>query len=126
MTPANHQWPHDPDEALHVPVVGLYADMELGCGLLQPNDDFGRLDPRIRLSILADWMRNLHELRTAAFMDLADHPPIDLMAAPTFSAAMRIAAEHLGQQWPPELAGRLMRSLTPPLRLGPPLPPETE
>lgn len=126
MSPANQQWLSDPDESLHVPINGLYADLEQGSGLLRPNDDFGHLDPRIRLAILADWMRNLQELRTQAFIDLADRPPAELLDATSASAAMRIATDYLGQHWPPEIATRLMRTLMPPVPLDPALRPGTE
>jgi len=54
----------DPDEApFHLPMLGLYADLEAGSGSVQLPDEFFRLSPALRQRILDDWLRGLQALR---------------------------------------------------------------
>ncbi|HSI60294.1 MAG TPA: hypothetical protein VLA16_22235 [Ideonella sp.] len=53
----------DEDTPFHLPMLGLYADLELGSGAVQLPDEFMQADPEIRRRILDDWLRGLTALR---------------------------------------------------------------
>jgi hypothetical protein len=56
--------------ALQLPLLGLYADLELGIGSVGLPDEFGAVDPGRRLLILRDWARGLEQARARALQDL--------------------------------------------------------
>lgn len=53
------------DETFHLPVLALYADLEVGSGSVCLPDDFHALAPAIQAGVLDDWLRLLSEARRA-------------------------------------------------------------
>lgn len=51
------------DESFHLPVLGLYADMEAGCGSVCLPDAFQAIPAALQAGILDDWLRALSEVR---------------------------------------------------------------
>jgi hypothetical protein len=68
----------DPDE-LQLPVLGLYADMEMGCGSVLLPDEFLRCSSAVRLEIIGGWQRSLaryaHDALLSLHAELAARQP---------------------------------------------------
>ena len=56
--------------AFPIPVSGLFADLELGVGCINLPDDFFAASSAIQIEVIADWQRELHELRLRALVKL--------------------------------------------------------
>ncbi|MDH5540904.1 MAG: hypothetical protein OEY03_15985 [Rhizobacter sp.] len=48
----------EPD-SFQLPLLGLYADLEMGCGSVHLADELLRCSPAVQLEILSDWQRDL-------------------------------------------------------------------
>lgn len=68
----------DPDDGedtpFHLPVLGLYADLEMGCGAVQLPDEFHAAPAALRQRVLDDWLRGLQALRDAAAAEAGLQP----------------------------------------------------
>jgi hypothetical protein len=64
------------DESLHLPVLGLYADMAAGCGSVCVPDVFQSIPTALQAGILDDWLRGLTEIRNR--LAAADCPAASL------------------------------------------------
>lgn len=53
----------DEDDAFQLPMLGLYADLEAGCGSVLLPDEFHQAEPALQRRILADWQRGLAALQ---------------------------------------------------------------
>lgn len=55
---------------LHLPVPGLYADIEAGSGAVALTDEFMEAPPGARVEVLQHWLRALHLQRESALVDM--------------------------------------------------------
>ena len=55
---------------LHLPMPGLFADVEAGSGAVALTDEFLDAPPGIRVDVLQHWMRALNRQREAAIVDM--------------------------------------------------------
>jgi len=62
----------DDEPSLQLPMLGLFADLELGAGSVALPDEFEASDPSRRLAILRDWSRDLQRARARAAQALHD------------------------------------------------------
>jgi hypothetical protein len=53
------------DTPFHLPMLGLYADLEMGRGAVHLPDEFHAAPPAVRRQLLDDWLRGLQALRDA-------------------------------------------------------------
>jgi hypothetical protein len=60
----------DASGAFHLPVLGLYADLELAQGSVSLPDEFLALDAATQAAILQDWQRALEAVRRRALMKM--------------------------------------------------------
>jgi len=60
----------DASGAFHLPVFGLYADVEMGQGSVCLPDDFLGLEAAMQAAILQDWQRALEAARRRALMKM--------------------------------------------------------
>lgn len=60
------------DGPFHLPLLGLYADLELGAGSVHLPDEFDACPAEVRLRILQDWLAALEGARDRAARDLRD------------------------------------------------------
>ena len=58
------------DHAFHMPMPGLYADIEAACGSVAFNDEFLDASPEVRVSVIQQWLRGLNGERNAAIVDM--------------------------------------------------------
>ena len=68
---------HDEDaEAVEfqLPLLGLYADLEIGRGSVQLPDEFGQAPREVQLAVLDDWLRSLTCLKQAVVERLGREP----------------------------------------------------
>lgn len=56
----------------HLPVEGLFADMEGGHGCVRPTDNFLAASALSRVKIYDDWSRDIQELRKQALKELLE------------------------------------------------------
>jgi len=93
------------DATLQLPLLGLYADLELGVGSVSLPDEFEAIDPARRLAILRDWTRGLERARARALRDWFDALA---RSAPALSpAAQRARFEQACAEWGIEPPDRL-------------------
>lgn len=59
------------EESFHLPMLGLYADLEIGAGSVCLPEAFHQADPVLRWRILADWSRGLADAQARL---LSEHP----------------------------------------------------
>ena len=86
-TPAANERTSEPDE-LQLPVLGLYADLEMGRGSVLLPDDFMRCSSAVRLEVIGGWARSLARYRDDALLRL--HRELSA-AQPELSAAEHMA-----------------------------------
>ena len=55
---------------LHLPIPGLFADIESGSGAVALSDEFLDAPPEIRVDVLQHWMRALNRQRESALVDM--------------------------------------------------------
>jgi hypothetical protein len=67
--PASNDRTSLPDE-LQLPVLGLYADLELGRGSVLLPDEFLQCSSGVRLEVVAGWLRGLERCRHDALLAL--------------------------------------------------------
>lgn len=53
------------NETFHLPLAGLFADVEAGCGCIRLTDELEDCDIVSQSRILRDWLRDLQELNRA-------------------------------------------------------------
>ena len=61
---------HDDPAAFPLPISGLFADLELGIGVVNLPDDFFAASSAVQIEVLTDWQRALEELRLRALVQL--------------------------------------------------------
>ena len=73
------------DESFHLPMLGLYADLEAGEGSVSLPDSFLAADPALRWRMLSGWLQGLNQARSDL---LREHPELALLeTAPVAPAA---------------------------------------
>lgn len=55
---------------LHLPMPGLYADIEAGSGAVALTDEFMEAPPVARVEVLQHWLRALHQQKEAALVEM--------------------------------------------------------
>lgn len=55
---------------LHLPIPGLYADIEAGSGSIALTDEFHGASPQLRIEVLQQWMNALQREREAALVEM--------------------------------------------------------
>jgi hypothetical protein len=58
------------DPAFHLPMPGLYADIEMALGYVAFNDEFLDAPPDVRVSVIQQWLRGLNAERNAAVVEM--------------------------------------------------------
>lgn len=58
------------DQAFHLPMPGLYADLDLGLGSVAFNDEFLDSSPSVRAMVIQQWQRGLVEERNGAVVGM--------------------------------------------------------
>ena len=91
---------------LHLPMQGLYADLDMGRGSVRLTDEFSTIAPSLQAEVLQDWMQALEQLRRRAlvqiYRDMSAHCK-DLPVAARV-AAFRSSCEQAGLEVPPDLS----------------------
>lgn len=54
----------------HLPMPGLFADIESGSGSVALTDEFLEAPPELRLEVLDHWLRALNRQRNSALVDM--------------------------------------------------------
>ena len=60
----------DDPAAFPLPIVGLFADLELGVGCVNLPDGFFAASSAIQIEVISDWQRSLDDLRLRALVRL--------------------------------------------------------
>lgn len=55
---------------LHLPMPGLFADIDIGSGCVALTDEFLEAAPEIRAEVLQQWVRALSAQRDSALVDM--------------------------------------------------------
>ena len=96
-------------EAFHIPLTGLFADVEAGSGCVRLTDDFEECDAVNQLRIVDDWQRDLRELYKAGLVRLFCSRFANLpMARSEQIATFRLYCEQQGLACPPDVAAGLV------------------
>ncbi len=107
--PQHPQYLDSESAAFHLPLLGLYADLEAGCGSVRLPDEFAACSPAIQVEILGDWMRALAQLRRQALLQLyrtlCDGMP--QLGPGEKLARFRSTCDALGIEVPPDFASML-------------------
>ena len=96
----------------HLPVQGLYADLDMGLGSVRLPDEFSDIPPSLQAEVLQDWMHALEQLRRRALTQIYR----DMSArCKNLSPAERVAAfrsscEQAGLEVPADLGIALQHS----------------
>jgi acyl-CoA reductase-like NAD-dependent aldehyde dehydrogenase len=69
LMPDPQAWLED-ESHLHIPVQGLFADVDAAAGSVALTDDFLRLPASVRAEVLQHWVRGLEEKRHQALADM--------------------------------------------------------
>ena len=99
-----------PDDGFVLPMAGLFGDLDVGSGCVRLPDDFHAAPASVQLDLIADWQRGLARARLQAFEQLY----AEVRARHRFASSAELAGHFqqacraLGQEWPPELAARLL------------------
>ena len=95
----------DASGAFHLPVFGLYADVEVGQGSVSLPDDFQSLEASVQVAILQDWQRALEAARRRALMKMFADVSATMPGEPLQERWRRMRQEctRLGVECPAEL-----------------------
>ena len=55
---------------LHMPMPGLFADIDAGSGAVALTDEFLEAPPGLRVEVLQHWLKGLNRQREAALVDM--------------------------------------------------------
>jgi len=100
------------DEApFHLPMPGLFADVDAGSGAVALTDDFLEAAPRLRVGVLQQWMKALNAQREAALVDMFREfaAPLRGLTIVEQIERFRVACSRRGIDCPPELPVLLQR-----------------
>ena len=98
-------------EAFHLPLTGLFADVDAGSGCVRLTDDFEDCDAVTQLRIIQDWQRDLRERREASLERLfrAEFAALPISRSQQIARFSRYC-EKQGLDCPPEVAAGLGNS----------------
>ncbi len=60
----------DDHAPLHLPIPGLFADIEAGSGSVALTEEFHDASPKLRIEVLQQWMRAPQREREAALVEM--------------------------------------------------------
>jgi hypothetical protein len=60
----------DNPSAMHLPMPGLYVDLDAGSGSVAMTDEFLEAPPSIRIAVLQQWSRALAVLKDCAIVEM--------------------------------------------------------
>lgn len=93
-------------EALHLPLPGLFADLDAGQGSISFNQDFVSQPGDVQLAVLEDWHKALLQERQRALVrlyhDICD--PLGALPLPEKLDRFRAHCATLGVECPPDFA----------------------
>ena len=91
---------------LHLPLQGLYADLDMGRGSVRMTDEFATIAPSLQAEVLQDWMQALEQLRRRALTQIYRDMSARCKDLPATErvAAFRSSCEQAGLEVPPDLA----------------------
>ena len=58
------------DDAFHLPIPGLFVDLDVGCGSVALTGEFLGAAPEIRSKVLQHWLRALSTHRDASLVEM--------------------------------------------------------
>lgn len=58
------------DGALHLPISGLFADVDVGSGAVAMTDDFLEAPADLRVRVIQQWLRGLNRERESALVEM--------------------------------------------------------
>lgn len=99
------------DEPLHLPMPGLFADIDSGTGSVALTDEFLEAAPSARAEVLRQWLRALTLHRNAALVDMFREfsAPLRELTIVEQIARFREVCGHRGLDCPADFAGLLQR-----------------
>jgi hypothetical protein len=91
---------------LHLPVHGLYADLDVGAGSVSLPDEFSEVPASLQAEVLQDWMQALEQVRRRALVQIYRDMSIHKrdLAASERVAVFCSSCEQAGLEVPPDLA----------------------
>lgn len=98
-------------ETLHLPLNGLFADLDVGQGSISFSEDFVGQSGAIQLAVLDDWHKALLEERRRALIRLYhdECDPLGDVPVPEKLERFRSRCATLGVDCPPDFAILLQR-----------------
>jgi hypothetical protein len=99
------------DAPFHLPMPGLFADVEAGSGAVALTDDFLEAAPRLRVGVLQQWLKALNAQREAALVDMFREfaAPLRGLTIVEQIERFRMACSRRGVDCPPEFPVLLQR-----------------
>jgi len=90
----------------HMPVRGLFADLDVGAGSVCLPDEFTKIAPSLQAEVLQDWMRDLEQLRRRALLQIYRDMAAHWQGIPVTEriAAFRSTCEQAGLDLPVDFA----------------------
>jgi len=94
-----------------LPLLGLYADLELGCGSVHLPDEFNACSSALRIEVINDWLRGLEECRQRALVQLYQQLAVgrDELSPPERLLRFRATCVSLGIDVPADFAVQLQQ-----------------
>ena len=106
MKTLNLSQPAEDCTPLYLPVRGLYADYDAGCGSISLPDEFNGIEAIAQAEVLQDWLRALELERrhvlVKAFRDMSEQSKC--LSIGERIAAFRKTCAQSGIEFPPDLA----------------------
>jgi hypothetical protein len=101
----------DDSAPLHMPMPGLFADIEAGSGSVALTDEFLDAPPELRVEVLDHWLRELSRQRNAALVDMFREfaAPLRGLSIVEQIERFRQLCMHQGLDCPPEFPVLLQR-----------------
>jgi hypothetical protein len=98
--------PAEDSGPFHMPVRGLFADLDVGSGSVSLPDEFTKIPPSLQAEVLQDWMRDLEQLRRRALLQIYRDMAAHWQGLPTAEriAAFRSTCEQAGLDLPVDFA----------------------
>lgn len=99
------------DIPLHLPIPGLYADLEFASGSVALTNEFLGTPAKVRVDVLQQWLSALTEQRNSALVDLFREfaEPLRAQSIVEQIDRFRQMCKREGVACPPELAVLLQR-----------------
>jgi len=96
---------------LHLPMPGLFADVEAGSGAVALTDEFLEAAPRLRLEVLQQWVKALNVQKERALVDMFREyaAPLRALTIVEQIERFRVACQRRGVDCPPEFPVLLQR-----------------